>query len=81
MAEYGSPICGDVIERSFGQRFDYYSQEDMEAAGAYQDKCPSVAANAARFAAKVLLEVEEEGEVQAPTGGIYPVGARVGGSS
>jgi hypothetical protein len=70
-----------AMQEIFGRRFDYYSQEDMEAmeaAGAHRDKCRGVAANAARFAAQVLLEAEQEGEVREPSGGICTVCARAG---
>ena len=60
---YGSPICADVQRSVFGRCYDFYSKSEYEAfeqAGGHIDKCPGVAGNAARFAAEVLLEAEEQ---------------------
>jgi len=63
VAVYGSPICADVQRSVFGRCYDFYSKDDYEAfekAGGHIDKCPGVAGNAARFAAEVLMEAEEQ---------------------
>jgi len=56
--EYGSIICGDVQTKIMGFKADLWTQEGletMEKAGGHFDKCPVVVANAARWAAEILI--------------------------
>lgn len=59
--EYGSPLCKDVQRKIFGRSFSLLDAKDyaeFEKAGAHVDKCPSVSANAARWAAEIILEIK-----------------------
>lgn len=59
IAEYGSPTCAGVQARIMGRSFNMWDAEDykaFEAAGGHADKCTSVAANAAGWAAEAILE-------------------------
>ncbi|MDD5127824.1 MAG: C-GCAxxG-C-C family protein [Dehalococcoidales bacterium] len=61
MEYYGGSICRDVQKKIFGRSFDLLNPADreaFEAAGAHSDKCPSVVANAARWATEIILEQE-----------------------
>lgn len=61
VAEYGSPICADVQAKIMGRSFNMWDAEDFkafEAAGGHKDKCTAVAANAAAWAAEVILEAK-----------------------
>ncbi len=58
VSEYGSSLCPDIQTRIMGKRFDLWSKEDyqrFEEAGAHVDKCTSVAGNAARWTAELLI--------------------------
>jgi C_GCAxxG_C_C family probable redox protein len=57
--EYGSPLCCDVQKKLFGQSYVLLDKEQYEAfekAGAHVDKCPSVAGNAAKWTAEIILK-------------------------
>ena len=59
VAEYGSPVCGDIQAKIMGRSFDLAIPEEFqafEAAGGHDDKCPSVVRNAAVWTAEILLE-------------------------
>lgn len=61
VAEFGSPICGEVQTKLFGRSYDFWNQKEFaafEEAGGHRDKCPSVAGAAAKIAAEVLMEAE-----------------------
>jgi hypothetical protein len=63
VAEFGSPICGDVQTKVFGRSYDFWDAEEFaafEAAGGHRDKCPSVVGRTARWTAELLLEAEEQ---------------------
>lgn len=63
VAEFGSPICGDVQTKLFGRSYDFWKPEEFaafEAAGGHRDKCPSVVGRAARWTAEILLEEEAQ---------------------
>jgi len=65
VAEFGSPLCGDVQTKVFGRSYDFWNQKEFEAfeaAGGHKDKCPLVAGTAARIAAEVLLGAEAEAQ-------------------
>ena len=56
--EYGSPLCCDVQTKLFGRSFCLIDKDEyaaFENAGAHVDKCPSVAGNAARWTAELLI--------------------------
>ena len=56
--EYGSPLCCDVQRKIFGRSYILRDKQDYEAfekAGAHVDKCPSVAGNAAKWTAEIIL--------------------------
>lgn len=60
--EYGSPLCKNVQKKIFGRSFNLLDTKDyseFEKAGAHVDKCPSVSANAARWAAEIILEIKK----------------------
>jgi C_GCAxxG_C_C family probable redox protein len=60
--EYGSCICHDVQKKILGRSFDMWDEHDYDEfgkAGGHTDKCPSVAGNAAMWAAEILLERKE----------------------
>ncbi len=64
VAEYGSPICGDVQTKIMGRSFDLTDPDEyhaFELAGGHDDKCPSVVRNAAVWTAEILLEMGEAG--------------------
>ncbi len=57
--EYGTTHCHEIHKKLMGRSFNLWDEEDkkeFEKAGAHDDKCPSVCANAARWAAELLLE-------------------------
>ncbi len=56
--EYGSPLCCDVQKKIFGRSYillDKQEYEAFEKAGAHVDKCTSVAGNAAKWTAEIIL--------------------------
>jgi hypothetical protein len=56
--EYGSPLCCDVQKKLFGRSYillDKQEYEAFEKTGAHVDKCPSVAGNAAKWTAEIIL--------------------------
>jgi len=56
--EYGSPLCCDVQTKLFGRSYNLLDKQEYEAfekAGAHVDKCPSVAGNAAKWTAEIIL--------------------------
>ena len=60
--EYDSPLCKDVQKKIFGRSFILLDAKDyakFEKAGGHVDKCPSVSANAARWAAEIILEIKK----------------------
>jgi C_GCAxxG_C_C family probable redox protein len=57
--EYGSPLCCDVQKKLFGRNYILLDKQDYEAfekAGAHVDKCTSVAGNAAKWTAEIILK-------------------------
>jgi len=57
--EYGSPICCDIHKKIFGRTFDLLDANDyadFDKAGAHVDKCTKVSANAAKWAAEIILK-------------------------
>ncbi len=62
--EYGSPLCCGVQKKIFGRSYnllDKQEYESFENAGAHVDKCTSVAGNAARWTAELILnELQKE---------------------
>ena len=57
MAEYGGVRCHDVQCKVFGRKFNFQDPEEykaFEAAGAHEDKCPSVVGKAACWTAEIL---------------------------
>lgn len=57
--EYGSPLCCDVQKKLFGRSYVLLNKQDYEAfekAGAHVDKCTSVAGNAAKWTAEIILD-------------------------
>ena len=64
VGEYGSPLCCDVQKKIFGRSYDLLNKQDYEAfekAGAHVDKCTSVAGNAAKWTAEIILnELQSE---------------------
>jgi len=58
IGEYGSPLCCDVQKKIFGRSYILIDKQDYEAfekAGAHVDKCTSVAGNAAKWTAEIIL--------------------------
>jgi len=58
IGEYGSPLCCDVQKKIFGRSYNLLDKEEyaaFENAGAHVDKCTSVAGNAARWTAEIIL--------------------------
>jgi C_GCAxxG_C_C family probable redox protein len=56
--EYGSPLCCGVQKKIFGRSYRLLDKQEYEAfekAGAHVDKCTSVAGNAARWTAEIIL--------------------------
>ncbi len=64
VGEYGSPLCCSVQKKIFGRSYDLLDKQEYDAfekAGAHVDKCTSVAGNAARWTAEIILnELQEE---------------------
>lgn len=59
ITEYGSPLCCDVQKKIFGRSYillDKQEYEAFEKAGAHVDKCTSVAGNAAKWTAEIILK-------------------------
>ncbi len=64
--EYGSSLCCGVQKKIFGRSYillDKQEYEAFEKAGAHVDKCTSVAGNAAKWTAEIILN-ELQGEKQ-----------------
>ncbi|MCX6662023.1 MAG: C-GCAxxG-C-C family protein [Euryarchaeota archaeon] len=64
VGEYGSSLCCGVQKKLFGRSYILLDKNDYEAfekAGAHVDKCTSVAGNAARWTAEIILN-ELQGE-------------------
>jgi C_GCAxxG_C_C family probable redox protein len=64
VGEYGSPLCCGVQKKIFGRSYILLDKQDYEAfekAGAHVDKCTSVAGNAAKWTAEIILN-ELQGE-------------------
>ncbi|HWR64417.1 MAG TPA: C-GCAxxG-C-C family protein [Candidatus Thermoplasmatota archaeon] len=64
--EYGSSLCCGVQKKIFGRSYillDKQQYEAFEKAGAHVDKCTSVAGNAAKWTAEIILN-ELQGEKQ-----------------
>jgi hypothetical protein len=63
--EYGSVICREIHERIFDRSFDMWDEEDKKAfeeAGAHEDKCTSVVADASKWTTRLILEeIEKRG--------------------
>jgi C_GCAxxG_C_C family probable redox protein len=56
--EYDSPLCCGVQKKIFGRSYILLDKEEYEAfekAGAHVDKCTSVAGNAAKWTAEIIL--------------------------
>jgi C_GCAxxG_C_C family probable redox protein len=56
--EYGSPLCCGVQKKIFGRSYVLLDKDEYEAfekAGAHVDKCTSVAGNAAKWTAEIIL--------------------------
>jgi C_GCAxxG_C_C family probable redox protein len=65
--EYGSPLCCDVQKKIFGRSYVLLDKQDYEAfekAGAHVDKCTSVAGNAAKWTAEIILNDLKPGHFQ-----------------
>jgi C_GCAxxG_C_C family probable redox protein len=64
VGEYGSLLCCDVQKKIFGRSYKLLDKQEYEAfekAGAHIDKCTSVAGNAARWTAEIILnELQKE---------------------
>ena len=62
--EYGSPLCCDVQKKLFGRSYHLLDNQEYELfkkAGAHVDKCTSVAGNAAKWTAEIILnEIKRE---------------------
>lgn len=59
MEEYDSCMCRDIQAKIMGRAFNLWDRDDyraFEEAGAHDDRCPSVARNAAVWAAEILKE-------------------------
>ena len=57
--EYDSIRCCDIQKKVMGKKFNLWDPIDREAftkAGGHSDKCPSVCANAAKWAIELLVE-------------------------
>jgi C_GCAxxG_C_C family probable redox protein len=66
VGEYGSPLCCGVQQKIFGRSYillDKQEYEAFEKAGAHVEKCTSVAGNAAKWTAEIILN-ELQGEKQ-----------------
>ena len=62
IGEYGSPVCKEVHKRLFGRTFNFWDPQDyqeFEKAGGHVDKCPSVTGNVARWAAEIIISMQE----------------------
>ena len=63
MKEYGSITCIDIHNKIFGRSFDFWKPEEkklFEEAGAHEDKCTGVVANASAWVMEILLgEIEK----------------------
>ena len=67
VAEFDSPICGQVQAKMMGRAFDMWDGDDFkafEAAGGHVDKCPVVAGFAAGLAVEILLEEKAKGNLR-----------------
>ena len=54
-AEYGSGTCKQIQTKIMGRHYDIWTERDaFLAAGGHDDKCPSVCANATRWAVDIL---------------------------
>lgn len=57
--EYGSIICNNIQCKIFGRAYDLWNPKEKEAfnrAGAHEDKCTQVVANASGWAVELILE-------------------------
>jgi C_GCAxxG_C_C family probable redox protein len=59
MKQYGTVICGEIQTKLIGRSFYLYDPAEwdaFEAAGGHNRICPSVVANASRWAAELIIE-------------------------
>lgn len=57
--EYGSTKCHDIHKVLMGKSYNLWDEvekEEFEKAGGHDDKCPSVCANAVRWATEILFK-------------------------
>lgn len=62
VAEFGSPVCGDVQKKMMGRSFNMWDAEDFKAfeeAGGHRDKCPHVVGTVAKWTTEMLVKAEE----------------------
>jgi C_GCAxxG_C_C family probable redox protein len=60
--ELGSTMCGDILEKKFGKRYDLADPAqfaEWQAAGSL-DTCTAVVRSAVRIAAEIILEKKQE---------------------
>ena len=63
--EYGSSICKEIHKKVLGKTYHLNNPEEWDAflaAGGHVDKCPGVVGKAARWAAEIILEQEDNPE-------------------
>jgi len=62
--EMGSTMCGDIRRKLFGRTYNTFIPEEFEqlVADGARDKCRAPVGAAARIAASIILEVQEEGD-------------------
>lgn len=63
VAEFGSPICGDVQTKLIGRPYNLWDPKDLKAfneAGGHRDKCPKVVGTVAAWTTEMLLEAAKE---------------------
>ena len=63
VAEFGSPICGEVQTKIIGRPYNLWDPQDLKAfneAGGHRDKCPKVVGTVAGWTAEMLIEAAQQ---------------------
>jgi len=61
--EYGSCLCKDIQKKIFGRSFNFLDKKEIqifEKSGGHIDKCPSVVAKGAKWAAEIIWDEKQK---------------------
>jgi C_GCAxxG_C_C family probable redox protein len=62
MDEYGTVTCREIQEKLMGRSFYMYEEwDEFLAAGGHSTACTTVVGNATRWAAELIIEIDEQG--------------------